>query len=204
MSKQHPEEESIKDRVMNSLKKEIPENNEQQKMNDPEIETEAEPTLTRSNQKGRANTVSPNKKTTNSQSSDKNSQKRSRQKEDKIVNRIVMIVVLTLILVFSILGFSAYRYVTDSLKPLDSANDEVVFVEIPIGSSNKMIGEILEESSIIKNGTIFNFFTKFNNLSGFQAGRYQLSQNMTLDEISGILKEGGLAADQADARFTIP
>ena len=204
MSKQHPEEESIKDRVMNSLKKEIPENNEQQKMNDPEIETEAEPTLTRSNQKGRAKTVSPNKKTTNSQSSDKNSQKRSRQKEDKIVNRIVMIVVLTLILVFSILGFSAYRYVTDSLKPLDSTNDEVVFVEIPIGSSNKMIGEILEESNIIKNGTIFNFFTKFNNLSGSQAGRYQLSQNMTLDEISGILKEGGLAADQADARLTIP
>ena len=88
MSKQHPEEESIKDRVMNSLKKEIPENNEQQKMNDPEIETEAEPTLTRSNQKGRAKTVSPNKKTTNSQSSDKNSQKRSRQKEDKIVVKI--------------------------------------------------------------------------------------------------------------------
>ena len=164
MSKQHQEEESIKDRVMNSLIKEIPENNEQQKMNDPEIETEAEPTLTRSNQKGRANTVSPNKKTTISQSSDNNSQKRSRQKEDKIVTRIVMIVVLTLILVFSILGFSAYRYVTDSLKPLDSANDEVVFVEIPIGSSNKMIGEILEESNIIKNGTIFNFFTKFNNL----------------------------------------
>lgn len=193
MSKQHPEEPS-----MNSLKK------EQEINNNHEVTSDQEPTKTRSNQKGKIKTVKKKSKDAQREKNEKNPQKRRRQKEDKLVNRIVLIVVLTLIVVFSILGFSVYRYVTSSLAPLDRTNEEIVFVEIPIGSSNKMIGEILEENKIVKNGTIFNFFTKFNNLSGFQAGRFQFSQSMTLDEISDILKAGGLAADQADARLTIP
>lgn len=133
-----------------------------------------------------------------------NTPRERRQKEDKMVNRIATIVVVTLLVVLGISGFSFYRYVTASLAPYDKNNDEIIFVEVPIGSSNKMIGSILEEHKIIKDGTIFNFFTKFNNYSGFQAGRYQFSQDMTLDAISQQLKDGGLAADQADARLTIP
>lgn len=200
MSKQHPEEISFKDQVMNSLNQE----KEQEVENNQQTMSDQESTSTRSSQKGKAKSVRKKNKGSQGVNSEKNPQKRRRQKEDKLVNRIVLIVVLTLMLVFSILGFSIYRYVTSSLEPLNSTNEEIVFVEIPIGSSNKMIGEILEENKIIKNGTIFNFFTKFNNLSGFQAGRFQFSQSMTLDEISTILKEGGLAADQADARLAIP
>ena len=200
MSKQHPEEPSIKEQVINSLKQ--TENNQQRtkdSMDDQEV------TGSRSNQ-NRTGKL-PNKKGSPKKSKHKkesSTEKYSRQKEDKLVNRIVLIVVVTLIFVLGISGFSIYRYVTSSLEPLNPKNKEVVFVEVPIGSSNKMIGEILEENKIIKNGTIFNFFTKFNNLSGFQAGRFQFSQSMTLDEISSMLKEGGLAADQADARIAIP
>ncbi|BDP94917.1 hypothetical protein EfmGK941_19220 [Enterococcus faecium] len=77
------------------------------------------------------------------------------------------------------------------MKPLDKSDDQLVQVEIPSGSSNKQIGEILEKDNIIKSGIVFNYYTKFKNLTGFQAGYYQLAPNMTLDEIGKQLQEGG-------------
>jgi conserved hypothetical protein, YceG family len=133
----------------------------------------------------------------------RDSRREQGKKEDKLVGRIVKIIVLTLLVVGLVFGFATYRYVTSSLKPLDAANTEKKLISIPTGSSNKAIGEILEDSQIIKSGMIFNYYTKFNNLTGFQAGKYQFSPSMTLDEIGEQLQNGGLAADQADARITI-
>lgn len=127
-----------------------------------------------------------------------------RRKEDKVVGRIVTIIVLVLLVVGGVFGFSTYRYISSSLQPLDATNSEKVLVSIPNGSSNKMIGEILEEDQVIKSGMVFNYYTKFNNMTDFQAGKYQMSPDMTLDEIGALLQEGGLAADQADARILIP
>lgn len=135
---------------------------------------------------------------------EENLRKSQRRKEDKIVTRIVAIVVLALVIVGGVFGFSTYRYVASSIKPLDPDNSKKVVVDIPSGSSNKMIGQILEDEKVIKSGMVFNYYTKFNNLTGFQAGKYQLSPDMTLDEIGELLQNGGLAADQADARLTIP
>ena len=133
----------------------------------------------------------------------RDSRKEQGQREDKLVGRIVKIIVLTLLFVGLVFGFSTYRYVTSSLKPLDAANTEKKLMSIPTGSSNKAIGEILEDSQIIKSGMVFNYYTKFNNLTGFQAGKYQFSPSMTLNEIGQQLQKGGLAADQADARVTV-
>jgi UPF0755 protein len=133
-----------------------------------------------------------------------NSRKSQHRKEDKIVTRIVAIVVLALLIVGGVFGFSTYRYVASSIKPLDPDDSEKIVVDIPSGSTNKMIGQILEDEKVIKSGMVFNYYTKFNNLTGFQAGKYQVSPDMTLDEIGELLQGGGLAADQADARLTIP
>ncbi|MGX7352836.1 hypothetical protein RU97_GL002664 [Enterococcus canis] len=132
--------------------------------------------------------------------------KNNRQKEDRIVTRIVLIVVTVLIVIAGVLGFSVYRYVTSSLEPLDPKNDATVQVEIPIGSSNKQIGNILEEDKVIKSGLIFNYYAKFKNWSGFQAGYYNLAADMTLDDIAAKLQEGGTAEPQApvSGKVTIP
>lgn len=116
-----------------------------------------------------------------------------RGKEDKIVSRIVIVVVTALILIGGLLGFSAYRYVSDSLQPLDPSDEEYIQVNVPIGSSNKQIGSILEKEQVIKSGMIFNYYAKFNNLTDFQAGYYNFQPSMTLDEIAELLKEGGTA-----------
>ncbi|HFC9197207.1 endolytic transglycosylase MltG [Enterococcus lactis] len=129
-----------------------------------------------------------------------------RKKEDKIVRKIILVIALTLLIIGGFLGFTVYRYVDSGLKPLDKSDNQLVQVEIPSGSSNKQIGEILEKDNIIKSGIVFNYYTKFKNLTGFQAGYYQLAPNMTLDEIGKQLQEGGTSEPTkvADGKIAIP
>ncbi len=129
-----------------------------------------------------------------------------RKKEDKVVRKIIWVIVVTLLVVIGVFGFTIYRYVDSGLQPLDASKDSLVQVEIPSGSSNKQIGEILEKNDVIKSGIVFNYYTKFKNFTGFQAGYYQMAPNMTLDEISKMLQGGGTAepTDVADGKITIP
>lgn len=120
------------------------------------------------------------------------SQKRRqlRKKENQIVRKIVTILVLVFILVLLIGGFSFWNFWENGQKPLNTKDTTTELVEIPLGSSNKQIGVILENNKIIKSALVFNYYMKLHNQSGFQAGFYDLAPNMTLDEIAGLLKEG--------------
>lgn len=134
------------------------------------------------------------------------SKKRTRKKEDRIVSRIVLIVASVLLLVIAIFGFTLYKYVDAGLQPLDKEDSKLVQVHIPADSSNKKISDILEESKVIKSGMVFNYYAKFKNLTDFQAGYYQMSPDMTLDEIGALLRAGGTAEPTqiADGKVTIP
>ena len=213
MSKQQHPEKSFKDEVLKSL--ESNQNKERDigsELNSQQEERQS--IISRSNKEstekekgsrsqskafGHNNTIDPN----NDDLTGKNQRRLQRSKEDKIVNKIVMIVVLVFLIIGGILGFSAYRYVTSSLQPLDPDDTEKVTIVIPSGSSNKAIGEILEDENIIKSGMIFNYYTKFNNLTGFQAGTYHFSPNMTLEAISEQLQNGE-GSVTSDAKVTIP
>lgn len=132
--------------------------------------------------------------------------KDERQKESSMVKKIVIIVVISLLLMLVALGFSFYRYFQAGLKPLDIKNEKMVQVEIPIGSSNKDIGGILEKNKVIKSGLVFTYYVKTNNLTDFKGGYYQMAPNMTLNEIGQLLKQGGTAEPVAlaDAQITVP
>ncbi|WP_086349793.1 endolytic transglycosylase MltG [Candidatus Enterococcus clewellii] len=132
--------------------------------------------------------------------------KQNRGKEDRIVNKIVLLIISVLILVVAVFGFTFYKYVNDGLQPLDKKDSDLVQVHVPAGSSNKQIAAILEESKVIKSAMVFNYYIKFKNLTDFQAGFYQMSPDMTLDDIGAMLKEGGTAEPMqiADGKVTIP
>ncbi len=115
---------------------------------------------------------------------------REKKKEVKIVRRIVLIIVLVLLLVGLIGGRYVYKYITGGLQPVDPDSEEVIEVEIPIGSGVDSIAAKLEEKGIVKDARLFKYYTKFNNNSQFQAGTYGLTKSMTLDEIIESLKTG--------------
>ncbi|MDT2704608.1 endolytic transglycosylase MltG [Enterococcus dispar] len=242
MSKQHPEEESFKDKILNSLNnsdegtskekrssnrqgqqnKNSQSKNQRERLNvsqesvgsrrssgakDSFQNTKKETTEKKKapvKKKPKNEKMSNATKPTLSVSADEMQRRKMRQKEDRIVSKIVTVVVLALLVIGGILGFSVYRYVSSSLQPLDPDNKKTVAVEIPSGSSNKQIGEILQEDKVIKSGMVFNYYTKFNNLTGFQAGSYHFSPSMSLDDISKNLQGGGAGTAGADAKLTIP
>lgn len=165
---------------------------------------EIEPVGSRSSEQPKR--IDQSKSTDSAQSQDEKSKKRTRKKEDRIVGRIVLIVASVLLLVIAIFGFTFYKYVTTGLEPLNKKDSKLVQVHIPEDSSNKKIANILEESKVIKSGMVFNYYAKFKNLTDFQAGYYQMSPDMTLDEIGALLREGGTAepTQLADGKVTIP
>lgn len=138
-------------------------------------------------------------------SEESNLKRAERRKEDRVVRKIVYILTIGILIIAGILAISGYNYVNAGLKPLDRNDKKLVQVEVPSGSSNRQIGDILEEEEVIRDGMVFNFYTKFKNLTNFQAGYYQFSPNMTLDQISKELQQGGSAEPLDDAsKLTIP
>jgi UPF0755 protein len=126
-----------------------------------------------------------------------------RQEEAKVIRKIVGLIILSLIIVIGGTAVGGYLYVNSALKPVDPENTKPVKVEIPIGSGVTSIGNILEENGIVKNATVFKYYVKFNNESGFQAGSYDLTPSMTLSEIVNSLKTGKVMR-KAEFKITIP
>ncbi|MGO4887376.1 endolytic transglycosylase MltG [Anaerobacillus sp. MEB173] len=125
------------------------------------------------------------------------------QEEASIVRKIVFSLFILIIIVVGAVGVSGFVFVKGALGPMDEESAEMVEVHIPIGSSSSKIGVILEENGLIKNATFFRYYVRYKNETGFQAGDYQLSTAMNLNEIIDELKEGTVF-EEAALSFTIP
>lgn len=126
-----------------------------------------------------------------------------RQDEAKTVRKIVMITAISILILILIIGIGVFFYINSALKPVDSDNKTLKQVEIPIGSSTSSISQILEDNDIIKDARVFKYYIKFKNESDFQAGKYELSQSMTFDEIIKTIQTGKLV-HEAVFKMTIP
>ncbi|WP_088102589.1 endolytic transglycosylase MltG [Halalkalibacter urbisdiaboli] len=140
--------------------------------------------------------------------SDSNEKSRNQLLEErvsqaKVVRKIVFFCVIAIIIIGTIVLLSGYSYIKKALGPIDEESTEMIEVTIPIGSSSTQIGRILEESGLIKNGTLFRYYVRYKNESGFQAGDYALSPSMTMDEMISELKEGKVL-QEAKLIFTVP
>jgi UPF0755 protein len=125
------------------------------------------------------------------------------QSEAKVVRKIVLTVsIIIFLLIGGIIG-GGYFYIQSALKPVDPDNKKEQEVTIPIGTSVSGIGEILEESGVIKDAKVFKYYLKFKNESDFMAGTYQLNPAMTLPEIIKNLKTGKVM-EEVVFKITIP
>ncbi|WP_106497064.1 endolytic transglycosylase MltG [Lentibacillus sp. Marseille-P4043] len=127
----------------------------------------------------------------------------ARSEEAKTVRKIVAIIIISLVLILLVGGISGYMYVKSALNPVDPDSKKEVNVTIPMGSSTSSIASILDEKGIIKDARVFRFYIKFQNESDFQAGDYEFSPSMTLDEIIDSLKKGKVM-EEAIYKVTIP
>lgn len=119
-------------------------------------------------------------------------EKRKQQNRERdLAGKISRSILRVLLLLALILGFAGYRYVSNALQPLSSSKAQKVEVEIPLGSSNRQIAQILEDKKIIRNAKIFNLYMKVQNVADLQAGYYDFSPSMTAKQVIKQLEKQG-------------
>lgn len=143
------------------------------------------------------------RKTSKKPSKKKNSKKR---KKKTTAGKIIAIIVVVLVLTIAGTGWYGYNFWVSGIQPLNPNNHTVKAINIPAGSSSKQIGNILQRQGIIKNGTIFQYYTKVKNYTDFKSGYYNLSPDMSLTSIADELEKGGTEkpVEPVLGKITIP
>jgi UPF0755 protein len=116
-----------------------------------------------------------------------------RSKEAKLVRRIVFFIILAIAVIFAVIVGGGYYYVHSALEPADPGSTKKVDVDIPLGSSVSEIAQSLHQKGIIKNALVFRYYVKYKNENGFQAGHYEFSPSMSIDEIIDKMQKGQVA-----------
>lgn len=107
----------------------------------------------------------------------------------------LVIVIIGLNLLFQY-GYNEY------FAPVDAADDEKIEVTIERGSSLTTISELLEEKGIVRSATVFKYYVDFSDMSSkLKAGTYELSPNMTFDDIIDVLKRANEMSDVERVTF---
>lgn len=110
---------------------------------------------------------------------------------------------LNLIVIVVIIGlFFGANYGYSQFQPA-SATEQSLNITIPKGSSTDAIANLLKEKNIIKNPLAFKVYVKYTKKDAqLKAGKFDLSPNMNLQEISEVLVAGNAIIDTV--RFMIP
>jgi len=99
-----------------------------------------------------------------------------------------------LILVFFFIIFSLFLIslllILSQFRPVSSSSESQRFI-IPKGQAVSVIGQHLQKQKLIKNSLVFRLIVKQRDLANkIQAGSFDLSPNMTVDEIATALTRG--------------
>ncbi len=100
----------------------------------------------------------------------------------------IIIIMLILVIVIAIGGILWYNM---SLSGTGT-KEEVVAIEIPLGSGTNKIASILKKADLIKSESAFKLYVKLNKVTDFQAGKYDLTKDLSVSEIVQALKTGKL------------
>ena len=105
--------------------------------------------------------------------------------------RPALILLISVALVW-LVGSAGYRYVVNNyISPVESDTATVKTVQIKAGPSLSGIATQLHDEGIIRNKLVFQLYVDFNdNSSMLQAGPYDLSPGMTIEEIMNTLVAG--------------
>ena len=124
--------------------------------------------------------------------------KQKQKKQDRTAKRIVAVVMSLVVVFFLATCTFGFFWVKSSLEPINTEATKSIQVEIPEGSSTKEIANILFENDLIKNATVFNYYSKIKSYNNYQSGFYNLSQSMSVDDLAKALQESGTPTAQED------
>ena len=105
---------------------------------------------------------------------------------------------VVVLIVFGVVNYVKEHY----FDPVDANDSTTIEVEIPKNSSLSTIADILYENNLIRNKQVFKLYVDFSDMSSkLKAGTYELSPDMTFDDIVYTLQEGNVADAEIDIQF---
>lgn len=108
---------------------------------------------------------------------------------------------LLIFLIFFSLPFVAYRYYEAMLESANPDSEEVISLEIPMGTSLRKAASLLKENRLIKNEKVFLIYAKLNDLEKIKSGNYSFRRS---DDTEGILVKLNSGAKPIGQKVTIP
>lgn len=100
---------------------------------------------------------------------------------------------------FIALGTLIVLYTTGLKAPSDES--KVVSFVVESGSTNRMIVDNLYDAGLLKNKYSAMIYLRLNSSTVFQAGKYNLNENMTAQDIFSYLSSGRVVNDSIDITF---
>ena len=131
--------------------------------------------------------------------------KKRRKKSRFYIFRLTARRICAFVITFFLLSCGlTYWWVNFQLLPTGSSNSyQPKEIFIPYNSSTAEIAAILKKEGLIKNSLFFCFYARYRGYHAkFQAGKYLLSGELSLDELMGMLQQGVVL--KKGFRFTIP
>ena len=105
------------------------------------------------------------------------------------MSKKIITVILVIIALLVVIAISTIIWYNASIGPV--SEDEIKHVvEIQMGSNSSTIAEQLKNEGLIKSDLAFKMYVKFNNVTNFQAGTYELTKKMSVKEITEALQTG--------------
>lgn len=111
----------------------------------------------------------------------------------------LIFIILIVLIVLAVAG--AFIWYKTNIKPVQT-NEEKVEVTIESGSGVVGIAEKLEKENVIRNADAFKIYMKLHGKGKqLQAGKYELSKNMTIDQIIDTLSQGKIKDETVKIQF---
>jgi len=110
--------------------------------------------------------------------------------------------IMTMILLAGLIFLAGIAiYLGNANNPINSANTDLVNIEIPKGSSTEAIASILAENNLIESVLAFKIKSRIEGYDAtYKSGFYKLSQSMSMEDMMISLQKGTALT----VRFTIP
>jgi UPF0755 protein len=107
------------------------------------------------------------------------------------------LIFLLLVLLLATAAIGGYRWATDASGPT-----RPVALQIPKGATAAEVADILEGAEVIRSGLAFRIAARVRGLTAdIQAGRYELTTNMTVTEVLEALEAGPLVEEVVSVTF---
>ncbi|MCQ2552398.1 MAG: endolytic transglycosylase MltG [Clostridia bacterium] len=109
----------------------------------------------------------------------------------KKTGRTALLVLLAFVLIIAIGVIGGYNMIKNYDSAFDPTSTATVDFVVPKGATTTKIGVLLKDAGLIKNDQIFKLKSKLCGYDGkYQAGEYELSSSMTMNEIMLKIQDG--------------